>query len=50
MSVRCNYCENKKHCDICDDMRKDKFIPTEEVKQYFKIDEYKNDVANLGGN
>lgn len=35
MSLKCNYCANKKQCNECDKSWKDKFIPLEEVKQYF---------------
>ena len=36
MSQKCNYCINKKQCNECDKGWKDKFIPSEEVKHYFK--------------
>lgn len=32
---KCNYCVNKSQCNKCDKW-KDKFIPSEEVKQYFR--------------
>lgn len=32
---KCNYCINKEQCNECDKKWKDKFIPSEEVKQYF---------------
>ena len=35
MSSRCNHCINKEQCNECDKGWKDKFIPSEEVKQYF---------------
>lgn len=35
MSHRCNYCTNKSECETCDKGWKDKFIPSDEVKQYF---------------
>lgn len=35
MSSKCNYCTNKEQCNECDKEWKDKFIPSEEVKQYF---------------
>lgn len=35
MSLKCNYCINKDQCNECDKGWKDKFIPSEEVKQYF---------------
>lgn len=35
MSQKCNYCTNKNNCQTCDKNWKDKFIPSDEVKQYF---------------
>ena len=35
MSQKCNYCTNKSECKTCDKGWKDKFIPQDEVKQYF---------------
>ena len=36
MSFKCNYCINKKQCNECHKDWKDKFIPSKEVKNYFK--------------
>jgi hypothetical protein len=35
MSSKCNHCTNKKQCEECDKSWKDRFIPIEEVKEYF---------------
>lgn len=35
MSNKCCYCVNKTQCSECDTNWKDKFIPSDEVKQYF---------------
>lgn len=35
MNSKCNYCINKEQCKECDKKWKDKFIPSDEVKQYF---------------
>lgn len=36
MGARCNHCINKSQCSECDKGWKDKFIPSEEVKHYFR--------------
>lgn len=35
-NMKCNYCINKTQCNKCDKYWKDKFIPSEEVKKYFR--------------
>lgn len=35
MSALCNYCTNKSQCAECDKGWHDKFIPSDDVKQYF---------------
>ena len=36
MNQKCKYCLNKEQCSKCDAGWKDKFIPSEEVKGYFR--------------
>lgn len=36
MSTICNHCINKAQCSECDKSRKEKFVPSEEVKHYFE--------------
>lgn len=38
MSSKCNFCINKSQCSECDKGWKDKFIPSEDVRQYFRRD------------
>ena len=38
MSSKCNHCINKSQCSECDKNWKDKFIPSNDVKQYFRRD------------
>lgn len=37
MSIKCNHCINKAQCAECDKDWKDKFIPSNEVKQFFSF-------------
>lgn len=36
MNQKCDYCINKTQCAECDKQCRDKFIPSDEVKKYFK--------------
>ena len=47
MSQRCDYCINKTQCAECDKGWKDKFIPSDEVKKYFK--RYYNGMRGVNG-